>query len=453
MTRVSTAGPSSGQENQAVAISVIVPVYNGADVLPSCLKSVRNSSFTNFECIVVDDGSADNSAEVALEYGARVISTGRNRGPAHARNVAARVARGEIILFLDADVCISHQGMERIFAAFADDSELTAVIGSYDDSPEAPDFLSRYRNLLHCYTHRHGKRRASTFWSGCGAIRRQAFLEQGGFDETYERPSIEDIELGYRLSRAGKKLILDPEIMVKHLKHWSFGCMVRTDVRDRGIPWTELILRSRNLPNDLNLKISQRASVGLAAALIPAALIALRASGQGFLLPVFAALFLAFASLAASYWHGERMLAAVVTGAAACALAVFHGAYWALPLLVAAPVLLRWRERRGRTEVATKIYAAYSVVFTGLLLWRFGQPPAMAFYGCLAGLIVLNFGFYRFLSSRMGLLESLAAIPFHILFHFYSGVAFGIGILRFMATSKSQNDALDPLATIPIRER
>ena len=67
-------------------------------------------------------------------------------------------------------------------------------------------FLSQYKNLVHHFYHHRGKREASTFWSGCGAVRKQAFLDAGGFDvERYTRPSIEDIELGYRLIKAGGK--------------------------------------------------------------------------------------------------------------------------------------------------------------------------------------------------------------------------------------------------------
>lgn len=82
------------------------------------------------------------------------------------------------------------------------DTQVDALIGSYDDDPKSPDFISQYRNLMHCSVHQTGRSEASTFWSGCGAIRREVFLESGGFDETYVRPAIEDIELGYRLTRS-----------------------------------------------------------------------------------------------------------------------------------------------------------------------------------------------------------------------------------------------------------
>ena len=150
---------------------------------------------------------------------------------------------------------------EGVAATMQADPELAACFGSYDDQPSAPNFLSQYRNLLHHYVHQQGKIDASTFWSGCGAIRREIFLAMGGFNEhLYERPSIEDIELGYRLQAAGHRVQLEKLLQVKHMKQWTPRQMLITDVRDRALPWTRLILQGGGVPNDLNLNISQRLS-------------------------------------------------------------------------------------------------------------------------------------------------------------------------------------------------
>src|SRR5262249_31411505 len=120
-----------------------------------------------------------------------------------------------------------------------------------------------YRSLLHHYVHQHGSDEASTFWAGCGAVRRDAFRAVGGFDEGWAWRSIEDIELGYRLRRAGYRVRLDKELRGTHLKAWTLGNMVRTDVLLRAAPWTRLIRQSATLPTDLNLGIGQRLSVAL----------------------------------------------------------------------------------------------------------------------------------------------------------------------------------------------
>lgn len=228
-----------------------------------CLDALNRSLYRDFECLVADDGSTDGSAALAEKSGAQVLRTKDRKGPAHARNQAAQAARGDVLLFIDADVCVAPDSLARIASAFDSDATLDALIGSYDDSPGEPDFLSQYKNLLHCFVHQQAKRRASTFWTGCGAIRRPVFQASGGFDERYTRPRIEDIELGARLLRAGRGIELDPALTVQHLKRWTFLGLLESDIRDRAIPWTQLMLRERHMPNDLNVQSSQRFSVVL----------------------------------------------------------------------------------------------------------------------------------------------------------------------------------------------
>jgi glycosyltransferase involved in cell wall biosynthesis len=243
-------------------VSVIIPVCNGAGTLQACLDAVSRTG-TSCECIVVDDGSTDASAQIARRAGVRVIDAVTRGGPARARNIGARAASGEILLFIDADVCV-HQGtIARAVRALADDSSLDAVIGSYDFEPAEPNFLSQYKNLFHSFVHHHGCRDASTFWTGCGAIRRSFFLQAGGFPEQWKRPSVEDIAFGAVICRLGGRIRLDPDIQVKHLKRWSLAGLLRTDIFDRAIPWTVLMLRNRAMPNDLNLRIEQRFCVAL----------------------------------------------------------------------------------------------------------------------------------------------------------------------------------------------
>ena len=192
----------------------------------------------------------------------------RPQVPARARNLGALHARGDLILFLDADDCIHADAISRVLDNFRHDPSLDAVIGAYDDQPAARPFVSQYRNLLHCFTHRSGRQEASTFWAGCGAIRKEAFVKCGGFDDRCDRPAIEDIELGSRLKAKGSRILLDASVQVQHLKEWTFASMLKTDIFDRGIPWTRVILRAGSMPDDLNVRWSQRLSVALASLLM-----------------------------------------------------------------------------------------------------------------------------------------------------------------------------------------
>jgi GT2 family glycosyltransferase len=244
-------------------ISVVVPVHNGGRPFRRCLGALVSTDPPPGEVIVVVDGDAGHSATVARAFDVRLLHTPMRGGPARARNLGARAAHGAVLLFVDADVLVPPDTIHRVAAVFREDPGLAAVFGSYDDSPAAPSFLSQYKNLLHHYVHQRGNEEASTFWAGCGAIRRDVFLATGGFDVSYDRPAVEDIELGYRLTQAGHRIRLCKTLQVKHLKQWTALSLLRADIFHRALPWTRLILHHRRFDNDLNLHYGSRISAVL----------------------------------------------------------------------------------------------------------------------------------------------------------------------------------------------
>jgi glycosyltransferase involved in cell wall biosynthesis len=130
-----------------------------------------------WELIVVDDASTDGTAGLAAGYADAVIRlTGRPSGPSYARNRGAEVARGEVLVFVDADVCVHRDTLRRFAWVFVDEPGVDAAFGSYDDQPPAPGLVSQYRNLLHHHIHQQSAGEAETFWAGCGAVRRQVPL-------------------------------------------------------------------------------------------------------------------------------------------------------------------------------------------------------------------------------------------------------------------------------------
>lgn len=247
-----------------MTVSIIVPAYNAARTITACLAAIRASQGGPFELIVVDDGSTDQTPELARQAGAQVIQQAR-QGPAAARNRGAASATGAILVFIDSDVIVHPGAIGRMAAALQAGTGLTAVFGSYDVSPQAGGAVSRYRNLLHAYTHQTGARQASTFWAGLGAVRRKDFESIGGFNaRRFDTASIEDIEFGVRLIAAGGRIELDPSVQGAHCKQWTLSSMVKTDLWCRAVPWTRLLRHTGKFPNDLNLRWSQRLSVCLA---------------------------------------------------------------------------------------------------------------------------------------------------------------------------------------------
>jgi glycosyltransferase involved in cell wall biosynthesis len=258
---------------QHIDISVIVPVYNGENCIGRCLDALAESSYTSYEIIVVDDCSTDDTVNRAQRKWVTVLQLEEQSGPAVARNCGANHARGEILLFVDADVIVRNDTIAKVAEDFQNHPRIAALFGSYDDDPVAGNFLSQYRNLFHHFIHQTASTEAFTFWAGCGAIYKKVFDEIGGFDyNLFKIPSIEDIELGYRLRKRGNHILLDKDLQVKHIKRWDFLSMLKTDIFQRAIPWSRLILETNVMSKDLNLKLSHQLStlsVGLLVVLFP----------------------------------------------------------------------------------------------------------------------------------------------------------------------------------------
>lgn len=243
------------------SLTLVMPTIGWEEPCGFSLRAALAGLGPQDEALVVFDGQPPPAPEWLIDSPARLLHTGRRSGPAAARNLAARQARGDILLFVDADVELHADALERVRAHFTANPDLAAVFGSYDDKPAAAGVVSRFRNLLHHHTHQCHPGPASSFWAGCGAVRREVFLNLGGFDsDIYDRPCIEDIEFGLRLSDAGGLILLDPTIQGTHHKRWTLRSMVSTDIRQRAIPWSKLLLQRRELPATLNLDPAARLS-------------------------------------------------------------------------------------------------------------------------------------------------------------------------------------------------
>ena len=244
--------------------SIIVPVRDGAATLAICFDAIAHSTFSDYELIVVDDGSADTSPQIAQHYTANLLQAG-GIGPAGARNLAAQQAQGAYLCFLDADCALHPHTLAQTAARLQAEPTIDALIGSYERHTPIPTFAAQYKNLQHHFTHQQNAGRIPTFWTGYGVMRRTLFQSLGGFDaDKFQRPAIEDIELGYRATLAGATLILDPTLLITHHKVWTLKTLISAEIFARALPWSRLLAGSDNLPNTLNISAGQRLSALLA---------------------------------------------------------------------------------------------------------------------------------------------------------------------------------------------
>lgn len=254
-------------EPPPLRLSVIVPFHRNLTQLAQCLAAIEVAAATLpptvrlEELIVAADGAVDDPAALAASAGALVLVIDGPLGPGVARTRAAAVARGDVLVFVDTDVTVHADAFVRLASHFQDSPDIGAAFGAYDEDPADPGFISQCRNLGHSFVHHRSNREASTFWAGLGAVRAGVFAALGGFDPRFGRPSVEDIDLGYRIRAAGFRIVLDPRAQGKHLKRWTFRSSYVTDIRDRGIPWTQLMKRYGGMQNDLNLTLTYRLCV------------------------------------------------------------------------------------------------------------------------------------------------------------------------------------------------
>ena len=199
-----------------MSVSIIIPTFNGALRIGSCLDALLPQAVeANAEIIVVDDGSSDSTCDVVRRYtGVRLISQ-VNSGPATARNRGALEARGGIIVFTDDD-CVPTTGWLSAMLKPFEDAAVIGVKGAYRTRQKSLvarfvqfDYEDRYRlmadlpeiDFVDTYS---------------AAFRRDRFLELNGYDASFPVACAEDIELSYRMSERGWKMVFVPDAIVYH---------------------------------------------------------------------------------------------------------------------------------------------------------------------------------------------------------------------------------------------
>ena len=222
-------------------ISVIIPAKDAAETIGSCLRGALTQRYvgTDYEVIVVDDGSTDRTAEIANSQGARVIRQG-NTGPAAARNAGANAAHGDILVFTDADCVPSPEWLHHLTAAFRDPL-IVGTKGTYrtQQGKLVPRFVQQEYEFKYLRMSRQESIDFIDTYSA--AYRRDVFLENGGFESAFAVPSVEDQELSFRLARKGYRMVFVPKAVVYHQHDKDIGEYIR---RKFGIGyWKAFMLR------------------------------------------------------------------------------------------------------------------------------------------------------------------------------------------------------------------
>jgi GT2 family glycosyltransferase len=202
--------------------SLIVASYNSAGTLRLLLDSLRDQEFTDFETIVVDDASTDDTAGLVAGYPALYLCMPANGGPAAARNYGVTKSSGQWLVFTDADTEFKKDTLCKI-KEILERSDAAALVGIYAGKPANPGFAPRYKALWEYYainlrfTREKRELYPISIWAPRpGVVSREVFDSIGGFDTHYKGADIEDVVLGYRLFEAGYPIYYAPSVRIEH---------------------------------------------------------------------------------------------------------------------------------------------------------------------------------------------------------------------------------------------
>ena len=197
--------------------SLIIPAYNAEKSIVTCLESALNQSLArdDYEVIVVDDGSTDNTPRIAAKYPVRLIRQ-KNQGPAAARNKGASEAIGNVFIFTDSDCDLDYKFLEAIISPIENNKDIVGVQGTYKTKQKELAAQFNQIEIEHRYERMKKNEYIDFIGTYAAAYKRDIFKEFEGFDTEFPLSSGEDAEFSYRISEKGYKMVFCPGAFVYH---------------------------------------------------------------------------------------------------------------------------------------------------------------------------------------------------------------------------------------------
>lgn len=213
-----------------IFLSIVVPSFNAQKTILPLLVSIVHSKGigeVKIECIIADDCSKDDTVLRAQQFITtnrqknirfKIIRLKTNSGPARARNIGVKYAKGRIVLFLDSDVVLYKKTLSELVRCFQNDPDLFAITGVWDKHQKSNKFFPKFKALRdwsYWINERDPRNYYYLFSTRIAAIDRKLFLRLGGFNETYKAALVEDIELTYRIAKR-YAVVFNPMLKVSH---------------------------------------------------------------------------------------------------------------------------------------------------------------------------------------------------------------------------------------------
>ncbi len=229
-------------------ISVIIPNHNGEKTIGPCLDAAFSSQYNDFEVIVVDDCSTDDSVTIIKSFPCRLIPLTEHGGASRARNTGAWNSNGELLFFIDGDCLLQPDTLAKAAAAFRKEEPGVVIGGTYTLLPYDQNFYSIFQSVYIHYSETKNLENPDYLATHAMLIPKELFQKSGGFNEEF-MPILEDVEFCHRLKKKGIRLRMTPEIQVQHIFHFSLARSMRNGIR-KSKYWSIYSIKNRDLLAD-----------------------------------------------------------------------------------------------------------------------------------------------------------------------------------------------------------
>ncbi len=237
-------------------VSIIIPNYNGGATIGKCLEAVFACKYKDFEVIVVDDCSRDNSLDVIKKFPCKLVRLDRHSGASKARNMGVAHSSGNVLFFTDADCLLTEDALAIADRTLSLEGPNTLIGGTYTCMPYDNGFFSLFQSIFVNYSETRQAANPDYIATHAMIIDAQNFRKNKGFAENF-LPILEDVEFSHRLRRAGHRLVMNPDIQVQHIFNFSLTRSLRNALI-KSMYWAMYSINNRDLLAD-----SGTASAGL----------------------------------------------------------------------------------------------------------------------------------------------------------------------------------------------
>jgi glycosyltransferase involved in cell wall biosynthesis len=229
-------------------ISIIIPNHNGEKTIGRCLEAACNSNYSNFEVVVVDDCSTDNSIAIIAPYPSRLIRLSEHGGASRARNAGAENSKGDVLFFIDADCLLQKDTLAKAASAYMKNGPEVIIGGTYTLLPYDQNFFSIFQSIFIHYSETKNIQNPDYIATHAMLIQAEVFKKNGGLNEEF-MPILEDVEFSHRLKRMGYRLRMEPDIQVQHIFNFTLKKSFRNGIRKTKY-WSIYSIKNKDLLSD-----------------------------------------------------------------------------------------------------------------------------------------------------------------------------------------------------------